>query len=290
MSNCNPKTLEVHTCVFNGNEIKTTDGKSIVCVPLEFKSRKEMRIFFQKRSLVYCWQNIQNNKIYIGSSVTFWRRFLSYSQNLILKTTERVNKKLLNSTKKYGFQGFRLCILELIDSDKSREFVRDREQWYLDNFLPHHEGIGYNFYGTAILTDDAIMSLKSRKSISKSHSGENSVLARLNNKSVLDIKKKLISGSLLKELSLEYGVTTTVISNIKRGLTWKDIKLTDEEELQLKVMSDSKKHKFSEDLIKDIKRDFANGMRSFEIAKKYNLIYSTVHSIKNGHIYGYINP
>jgi len=42
------------------------------------------------------------------------------------------------------------------------------------------------------------------------------------------------------------------------------------------------------ELVKKIKADFLAGLRAIDISKKYSLVYSTVHSIKNGHIYSYI--
>lgn len=58
--------------------------------------------------------------------------------------------------------------------------------------------------------------------------GEKSLSAKLNNKSVVEIKKALIRGVSTTSLAKKYSVTPGTIDHIKKGRTWSHIVLDDE--------------------------------------------------------------
>lgn len=127
---------------------------------------------------------------------------------------------------------------------------------------------------------------EAKQKIIERNSGENSEMSKLTEEKVLNIKIRLSKGDSLKELSNEFGVSTTVISNIKAGKTWKMVKASVEIEDILKNQRyNNRKGKLSLDLVREIKSRLANGERCHILAKEYNLGYTTIHGLKIGHYY-----
>lgn len=282
-------TQNAHTCLNNQSEVILTNRKTIPAVPMEFQNRKEMRAFFQKKKVVYCWQNIVNKKIYIGSSINFWRRFLSYSTNLIIKKNSRINRRLMNSTKCYGFDKFALFILEILSDQDSESYVRGREQYYFDTYEPFNDEIGYNFYSKAILSPQDLRDR--RGNVGNRQKGSECAVSKFDEKDIIDIKKRLIAGEKLHVIADCYQVTMATISDIRRGKTWKHVQLSEDEELILKQQrNQNRKGKLSHDLVKRVKADLTAGVRMIDIANKYKLNYMTVNGLKRGALYKYITP
>jgi group I intron endonuclease len=268
--------------IYDGNAI-IYQNKIVPVIPINVKNHHDLRSFLHKKSGIYCWFNAKNQKIYIGSAVCLWRRLLSYKNSFATK--KRNNVKLIRAFSKDP-SSIKFCILKILNNDKTE--LKHHEQKLIDAFLPFGTR-GYNISRSAFRPLHCSISKRGRQKIKERHTGENSEMSKLKNDDVLAIKSALANKIGLKTLSQKYGVSTTVISNIKRGLTWTHIKSSPEIEATLRDLSNKNKHFLTKDLVLKIKKDFANGLRAFEIAKKYELIYSTVHSIKNGHIYGYIS-
>lgn len=270
--------------------ISLKDGSTLSTIDLlSFESLKEIRYFLGKNAGIYCWFNCLNCKVYIGSSKNIWKRFLTYKNAFFYRKTQRVNVKLRNSVEKYGVNNFKFFVLEIFNGDDYQ--LRSLEENYLDKYKPFNKN-GYNIrketvpsYKPVQLTKDMIQKIKD------ANTGENSSNAILNNESVLNIKKDLINGIKLKILSKKYNVSTTVISNIKRGLTWSHIKLsaTEEEKLAELKKRDSRKN-LSPEIVINIKREILEGKKMKDIAKKYNISYTGVAGLKYGHFYKNINP
>lgn len=82
---------------------------------------------------VYRWKNIDSGKMYVGSSVDLYRRFLQYYN---IKYITRVSKSSLISRAllKHGYSKFELDILEICDPS----IVIEREQYYIDILKPDY--------------------------------------------------------------------------------------------------------------------------------------------------------
>ena len=86
---------------------------------------------------IYKITNIVNNKIYIGSSVNYRKRWHDHVYQL--NKNIHSNKHLQNAWNKYGEINFKFDIIENCDDDKKYK----REQYYLDNLKPFSPN-GYN--------------------------------------------------------------------------------------------------------------------------------------------------
>lgn len=251
-------------------------------------SLKSIREFLSNHQGVYCFYDYGNSKIYIGSSKNLWKRFLNYKNAFFFKKTTRINKKLLNRFNKHGFDKIKFFVIKLCLGNETQ--LRESEQYFLDNFKPFDNN-GYNISKNTKEYPSTSINETIRKKIIEANSGENSSNAILTDKKVQEIKEKLCSGAKLKQLSSEYGVSTTVISNIKRNLTWTHVKLDKEKEdlLKARAIKDKRKN-FSKELILSIKNDIKEGVMMTEIAKKYGIGYTAVSGLKYGNYYKHINP
>lgn len=270
--------------IFSDTVLRIKNGIKINTINFYPKNRAEIRDFLNNKSGIYFWFNILDGKIYIGSSTCLWRRFRCYI-NSFLKEDGKNNIKLKRAVKKYGLCNFKFGLIQILNNDKV--LLKTIEQEILDQINPFDKN-GYNISKSAWRPLNCKISKRGKLNIKKRHTGENSEMSKLTDENVRVIKEKLSEGKTLRELSVRFSVSTTVISNIKRGLSWSHIKMNDAIEKKLQISVSKNKRKFSKDFILKIKQDLKDGLRSIDIAKKYNLIYSTVHSIKNGHIYSYL--
>ena len=84
---------------------------------------------------VYCWRNLINGKIYIGSSINLERRFREYyNVNSLENELKRGNSLIARSLLKYGYYNFSLEILEYCEPSDAKS----REQYYLDKLDPDY--------------------------------------------------------------------------------------------------------------------------------------------------------
>lgn len=251
-------------------------------------SVKSFRGFLTQNSGIYAFRDIVGGKIYIGSAKNLWRRFLTYKNAFFFGTTLRINKILMNAAKKRGWENIRFYVLEIFNGSDSQ--LRDLEKAYFDKYQPFEKN-GFNIRTETREYKKPEMSESGKKRIKEANTGENSSSAILNNNQVLEIKSKLCLGAKLKELSVKYGVSTTVISNIKRGKSWGHLKLSEEAEEILRSKSQNDKRKnFPEELVKSVKAELLRGAKIVDVAKKYGLKYTAVSGLKYGCYYKHITP
>ena len=90
---------------------------------------------------IYCIKNQINNKIYIGSTSNFNKRFKKHL--ILLRKNKHHSRLLQNSYNKYGNSVFIFSILEYTTD------LINREQYYLDLYRPFLKENGYNISPTA---------------------------------------------------------------------------------------------------------------------------------------------
>ena len=82
---------------------------------------------------IYCIENIQNNKKYIGSSIHCEKRRRRHFSEL--KNKKHKNKKLQYAYNKYGFDNFSFYVIEKV-TDKN--LLIEKEQFYIDSLKPFY--------------------------------------------------------------------------------------------------------------------------------------------------------
>lgn len=154
---------------------------------------------------IYQFTNLQNQKIYIGSSYNLRKRFLQHINRLSLKNHHSIHFQ--NAWNKYGDDLFDYKILEYIDN---LDTLLEREQYYLDTFLFAQEYInklsnkfielGYNINPSA---KNRFGTIQSKEAVYKS------ILNNPNRKDILQynfngefIKEWSSSGEIQKELNI----------------------------------------------------------------------------------------
>lgn len=256
-------------------KIELPNGQFLFLINFKFNSISECRKVFKNISCVYVWHNLKTGKVYIGSAVNLWRRFLSYKQSFLFNK-EKNNIGLKRACKKYGVENIKIGILEIINKDK--KLLKRREQFYLDTVKPF-KNIGYNISRSADRPLNCVLSQEGRKKIKERHTGENSEMSKLKNEDILNIKQLLFEGKGIRIIAFKYKVSTTVVSNIARGKTWSHIKASDVIEKFLKERAFSLKHKLGP-LIPEIVELLKQGHRMIDISKKYKIKYPTLNNIK----------
>lgn len=102
---------------------------------IEIKTLEEPR----KRG-VYLITNLENNKIYVGSTLnSFKERWSTHIQKL--RRGQHSNLHLQNAYNKYGENKFKFSILEVLTVEKD---ILNREQYYINLFKSYDREIGYN--------------------------------------------------------------------------------------------------------------------------------------------------
>ena len=73
------------------------------------------------KSGIYKIRNLINNKVYIGKTKNFKKRFSQYVYDFREKRGSCINEHLMNAMIKYGFDNFEFSILEVCCVDECSE-------------------------------------------------------------------------------------------------------------------------------------------------------------------------
>lgn len=129
----------------NNNNInfKNTYLSKVSWITLDKKGLIKKPIRLSNEAAIYIYQFIKdNNKIYIGSTHNINNRIKQHRYSV--KNGNRTCPKFYNYIEKYGWDNFRLGILEYINindlnknKDEIKRVILDREQYYLDRLNPY---------------------------------------------------------------------------------------------------------------------------------------------------------
>lgn len=118
----------------------------------------------KNKSCIYRWINIITGKSYIGSAKCLSNRLNTYySTNKLKKSLERGSCAIHSALLKYGYDKFKLEILEYCEVD----VLISREQYYLDILKPE-----YNICKIAGSTLGKVHSKSTKEKIGKSRKGK----------------------------------------------------------------------------------------------------------------------
>lgn len=206
---------------------------------------------------IYKITNITNNKIYIGSTKNFKNRWKSHVN--LLKNKKHFNRHLQLSWNKYGERNFKFLIIKKM-KDVSEEKLLAEEQKYINLLNP----FGLNGYN---IKEEAQCG------------GSTSLTSKL----VLEIKKHIYSGVKLKDIAKIFGVSRGIISNIKAGRTWFNVKYEISNPLIYNHNGVNRPMaKLNDEKVLEIKNMIYNGKTGQEIAKIFEVTPSIIYSIKLG--------
>lgn len=162
----------------------------------------------KNKSGVYRWVNKESGKSYIGSSTMLNDRFRRYFNHSYLSSSKRGASLICKALLKYGYNGFRLEILEYCPSST----VLTREQFFLDKLNPEYNIL--KVAGSSLGYKHSEGSLKLMSIASKS---------RNQSEQVLKFKREVMLGRELSKNHLEGMIKNNpfrvpiVISNVERG-------------------------------------------------------------------------
>ncbi len=235
---------------------------------------------------IYVIINNINNKIYVGQTNNFEKRYSKYkSMNTKRKLNGRENRPINLAIQKYGWINFEMFQIQYCNSRDELNIV---EPYWIDFFNSTNNNIGYNLEKGGF----AAPPIKS---------GTKSPVAKFSDQQIKDIRYKF-SNLLLNsaELAKEYLVSESVMYKITRNITyfdpqynlsdlfWKQYKdkmnITIRENLLFyakNICGDKKaKSKFSYAQVKEIRRLYSEEKVSItEMARLHNVDYTTIDDI-----------
>ncbi len=122
---------------------------------------------------IYCYENLINNKKYIGQSNNIEKRIKYHESNFKFENSRDENKPLWKAVKKYGRENFYFYIIE----ECSLEDLDAREIYNIEKYESHCENWGYNVsFGGASGMKGRFHSEETKIKMSENHwdtSGEN---------------------------------------------------------------------------------------------------------------------
>jgi len=251
---------------------------------------------------VYEIRDKMNNKVYIGSTRNFSKRWGTHIADL--RRNRHHSPNLQESYNKYGENNFNFNIIEYVEDFND---LLLKEQRWMDLTESYNEKTGYNVSRTAkgrtspvsnltrlrmakaqtgrkhseetleklrFLKKKSSLSAETRAKYSAANKGENNNMAVLSEIEVIEIKEKLRDGIKRSKIASEYDVTQKNIDMISAGKTWVDVKV---EGFIPKVQP----KKLKEDDVILIKKMLMEGFSQKEICEEFNISSSLVSGINN---------
>lgn len=231
-------------------------------------------------SAVYKIINLQNNKIYIGSSLNVNQRLNAHKRNL--RDNKHINKILQEEYNSFGVQNFVYGIIEYVEYDK--ELLLDREQYWLDYYKSYDNNYGYNIFSDSRNANGYKHTDESKKKMSEFQKGK--VLSDEHKNKISETllknpptKGKIMSDETKQKLSISHTgkkLSEVTKQRISKTLKSKERKLTEDE---LKMRSENNKGaknpqaKLNEDQVRDIRHMAKEGYSYKEIHNKYSFLH-----------------
>lgn len=251
--------------------------------------RDEETLFYSKKTGnrkpiiwgVYFIRNIQNNKIYVGSSNDIVRRWKNHCSDLIYQN--HINKHLSAAWLKYGQDSFVFELKEIyepndkFDKKENLDCLRKREQYYINLYDTSNNKKGYNESNLA--TNPSINITE------KLLNGERAISPQQFYK-VVDL---LLNSELnLREISDETGVKYTTVKDIYQKREYKEL-LTG---YNFPVRSNDKTDKLKREHWNDIMNLYNLGMPAEQISREINCGISVLKNLlrKEGIPFGVNKP
>lgn len=144
---------------------------------------------------IYKYTNLINNKKYIGQTNNFERRIREHKSCSFNPKSVNYDDRIHQAIRKYGYDNFKIEIVEVIDNVTDYEITNEREQYWIKQEESLLTQWGYNVL----------------------EGGSNCWRSFLNPEDVQYIKNLIRNGTSYSEIQKLYPISKTFISDINSG-------------------------------------------------------------------------
>lgn len=214
---------------------------------------------------IYCFINKITGKRYIGQTNNIEKRKRGHKSESFNPKANGYNLPFHCAIRKYGWENFDFVILEEIDDSFGREYLNEREIYFISYYQSLINQNGYNY------TEGGAGCAKSKLSFS-----EQVKLSKLfNEEEVRDIQDMLLGGYEYFEIKKKYPILTdSFLSNINLGLNF----VRDDLTYPLATLHT----KFTKETKENIIRDIQANITYKEISEKYGISTGYISMINKG--------
>lgn len=214
---------------------------------------------------IYCFTNKTNGKKYIGQTNNIEKRKRGHKSESFNPKANGYNLPFHSAIRKYGWDNFDFEIIEEINDEFGREYLNERERYFISYYKSLINQNGYNYTEGGAGCDRPKLSFSEQVKLSK----------LFNEVQVRDIQDMLINGYEYFEIKKKYSqLTDSFLSNINLGLNF--------QRSDLNYPLATLHTRFSRETKENIIRDIQNGKPYKEIAETYNISVGYISMINNG--------
>lgn len=200
---------------------------------------------------IYRYTNLINNKKYIGQTSNIDRRIREHKSSSFNPKSVNYDDKIHQAIRKYGYENFRIDILEIIEDAQDYTLVNEREQYWIQEEESLLTQRGYNVL----------------------EGGKNCWRSFLSQDDAKTIKDMIRVGTPYSEIQQHYPISKTFISDINSGKYFFD----DNETYPLY------RYRISNEIYDALIEDLIKPELTFkELAERYGLGESTVKKFNYG--------
>ena len=200
---------------------------------------------------IYKYTNLINNKKYIGQTNNFERRVREHKSCSFNPKSVNYDDKIHQAIRKYGYDNFKIEIIEIISDVQNYELVNEREQYWIKKEQSLLTQWGYNVL----------------------EGGKNYWRSFLNPKDIQNIKSMIKNETSYNIIQQSYPISKTFISDINNGKYFFDNK-------EIYPLC---RYRISNDIYDALIEDLVKPELTFkELALRYNLGESTIKKFNYG--------
>lgn len=208
---------------------------------------------------IYAIKNINNGKLYVGSSKELSRR--EYNHFYALTYSKHINNYLQNAWNKHGEHAFVFTMLESVDNP---DLLTEREQWWMDHLAPYKHEYGYNI----------------RKDVSDGRRGT-ICPEEIRDKISTSMKKHVRTSEHCKNIAISKTGVCRKGQNTGRLVSAETRARISNSKMGQQSGSLNNKAKFDEETVLVIRERLANGESGLSIANDYGVFRSTIYQIRD---------
>lgn len=200
---------------------------------------------------IYKYTNLINNKKYIGQTNNFERRIKEHKSCSFNPKSVNYDDKIHQAIRKYGYENFKIEIIEVINNAENYDLVNERESFWIKQEQSLLTQWGYNVL----------------------EGGRNYWKSFLSKDQVQDIKNLIKNETPYSDIQKKYPISKTFISDINSGKYF-----FDEQEIYPLC-----KYRISNDIYDALIEDLLKPELTFkQLAERYDLAESTVKKFNYG--------